>query len=366
MELTDFRNCARASLTLGPGLTALVGPNGAGKTNILEAVAFVAGLGSIRGAPVPDAALVKQGADSAVIRCRARSDGGRDVLVEAEINQTGRNRLQVNRRRVARHRDLVSAITTTIFSPDDLQLVKGGPDRRRRWLDDAVEACQPRAGAAVGQIKRILRQRNALLRQVGGHGARRFDADAAMTLDVWDSRLAAAGDEIRSRREGLLRALGPRLSSDYRRVAGRPAALSAGYSSSWGAEPLAEALAEARGADLRRGVSTVGPHRDDVTLEIDGRPARTHASQGEQRSLALALRLAVDAEIRRQRGENPVLLLDDVFSELDGARSDALVRVLPEGQCLLTAASGLPEGVRPEQILRVSSGSVASAPPGVR
>jgi len=235
--------------------------------------------------------------------------------------------------------------------------VKGEPARRRRWIEGALTAVRPPLGALRSEVDRILRQRNTLLRQAGG----RAGDDVAITLDVWDSRLAAAGDELRACRQELLDALKPRIRSHYAQIARNRSDADTSYVSSWGEGSLAAALAEARPDDLRRATSTVGPHRDDVLLRIGGLPARSHASQGEQRSLALALRLAVDAEVRERRDVQPVLLLDDVFSELDADRAAALLDALPRSQRILTTATGLPAGVRSDQLIRLAGGAAQTA-----
>ena len=355
LDLTDFRNYTQVGVSFNNGLTVIVGYNGQGKTNLLEAIGVAGGLGSIRGGQY--AAMVRHGADSAMVRCRVRTTADRDVSIEAMILSSGRSRFHVNRQRLARQSDLSDVLVVTVFSPDDLELVKGGPSNRRRWVDEALVASRPEFARVRGELDRVLRQRNALLRQVGA----RLDADAATTLDVWDDRLASVGDEIRRRRSELLEAVGPRLAADYEIMAGQADSVVARYESSWGDEPLASALIAARRSDLRRATTTVGPHRDDVALTIGGRPARTHASQGEQRSLALAMRLAADSEVRERRSVRPVLLLDDVFSELDRNRAAALLDALPAGQRILTTAtSALPAGVRPDQVLHVHAGALGA------
>ncbi len=350
LQLTDFRNHRSTEIELFDGLTAILGENGQGKSNLIEAIGWLAGIGSFRGAP--DDALISVGADSAVLRASIESDDGRSQLIEAEIPRIGRNRIQVNRQRLQRSRDLLGVIRVTVFSPDDLSLVKGGPALRRRWLDDALVGRQPRHDSLRSDLERVLKQRNALLRSAGG----RLDADAEFTLDVWDSKLADIGDALRNARLELLHEIAPRLSASYDSVARESALVTANYASSWQGA-LGDALAGSREIDVRRGVSTIGPHRDEVEFGIGGVPARTHASQGEQRSMALAMRLAVDAVVR-EAGWKPVLLLDDVFSELDPGRAGALLEALPEAQRLLTAASGLPKGSLPDHVLRVDGGRI--------
>lgn len=354
LELRDFRSYESADIEFGPGLTAIIGENGQGKTNLLEAIGWIAGLGSFRG--VPDDALVRTGADAAIIRATVEGADGRRQLVEVEIPRVGRNRIQVNRQRMRRTRDLVGVVQVTVFSPDDLELVKSGPAVRRRWLDDALVSRHPRHTAMRGEVERILRQRNALLRSTRG----RLDDDAAFTLDIWDEKLAAAGTSWRSAREALVAELGPHLAQAYDAVAREPSDVRVAYEASWDG-PLGEALAAARDLDVRRAVTTVGPHRDEVVLHIGDRPARTHASQGEQRSLALALRLAADAVVRAAGVAEPLLLLDDVFSELDPGRAEALLDALPAGQRLLTTAAWLPPSATPDQVVRVAEGALTTA-----
>jgi DNA replication and repair protein RecF len=349
--LTDLRSYAAAEVELAPGLTALLGDNGQGKTNLLEAVAWLATLGSFRGAP--NEALVRRGADRAVIRAEGEREG-RSILIEAEIVASGRNRVLVNRQPLKRARDLLGVLRVSVFSPDDLELVKGGPAERRRYLDDALVASHPRYDALRSEVDKVLKQRNALLKGCGG----RLDEGAAFTLDVWDAKLVESGGALASARRNLLERLAPVLSDTYDAVAHGPADVQVAYAAEWEALGLAEALAAARRDDVRRGVSTVGPHRDDVELHLGGMPARTHASQGEQRSLALALRLAAHQVITEVTGSSPILLLDDVFSELDPDRSDALLANLPDGQTLLTSASGLPPKAHPDLVLRVADGKV--------
>ena len=349
--LVDFRNYASAEVELAPdALTVVVGGNGQGKTNLLEAVGYLATLSSFRGAP-PEA-MVRSGRASAVVRAEGRRRG-RDLLLEAEINPSGRSRTLVDRQPLRRAADLLGALRVSLFSPDDLELVKGGPSARRRYLDDALVALHPRNAAIRADAERVLRQRNALLKQCRG----RLDAAAESTLDVWDAKLAATGEALASARDELVAALDVPVAKAYDELAGGPADVGIAYERSW-VGPLAAALAAARADDVRRGLTTVGPHRDELRLSVAGAPARTHASQGEQRSLALALRLALHGTVTEAVGEPPVLLLDDVFSELDADRSAALVAHLPDGQALLTTAGAVPAGIRPDRVVRVGDGRV--------
>ncbi|HZN13655.1 MAG TPA: DNA replication/repair protein RecF [Acidimicrobiales bacterium] len=348
--LTDFRNYESADVALAPeGLTVVAGGNGEGKTNLLEALGYLATLTSFRGAPTE--ALIRVGAASAIVRAEGDRDGRR-LLVETEIAPSGRGRVLVNQQPLRRSRDLLGAFRATVFAPDDLELVKGGPAGRRDYLDHLLVALQPLQGELHSDVERILRQRNALLKQAGG----RLSAEIVDTLDVWDARLAEKGSALAEAREALVADLEPELGKAYDQVAHTAAAVNARYTRSWTTPDLATALADARTDDVRRGVSTVGPHRDELQLTIAGLPARTHASQGEQRSLALALRLAGHTVVTEAIGSPPTLLLDDVFSELDPARSEALLAHLPEGQALLTTAGPVPPGARPAAVIRVRNG----------
>jgi DNA replication and repair protein RecF len=349
--LNDFRSYRDVEVAFSEGLTALLGRNGQGKSNLLEAVAWLATLESFRDAP--NDALVRDGEPHAVIRAEVERDS-RELLVEAQLVRAGRNRVQVNRQPLRRARDLLGSFRVSVFAPDDLVLVKGGPSERRRVLDDTLVALNARNDALRADVDKVLRQRGALLKQAGG----RLTEDIAFSLDVWDAKLTEAGELLASARIDLLAALGPVLGDVYDRVAREPAAVTARYVAPWRDEGLASALAAARQDDVRRGVSTVGPHRDDIELAIGGRSARTHASQGEQRSLALAFRLAAHHVVTEATGSPPVLLLDDVFSELDPDRSDALLANLPHGQTVLTSASGLPPKARPDVVLRVEAGHI--------
>jgi DNA replication and repair protein RecF len=354
LELADFRIFRAVQLDLeAEGTTVITGPNGTGKTSVLEALAYLGTRRSFRGAP-PEA-MVRTGTESAIVR--AELDGGDSpTLVEAQIRPAGRSRTQVNRKSVNGRRELGAAAPCTIFSPEDLGIVSGGPKGRREVLDDALALLDAEGARAADETDRILRQRAALLRQSGGRAGEEIMA----TLDVWDQRLADAGKVLAAARERLVADLDPLVASAYSHLAGSgdEAVTVQRYVRSWDGD-LLDALAASRRDDLRRGVNTVGPHRDDLLLEIDGREARTHASQGEQRCLALALRLGVHRLIRARTPLVPTLLLDDVFSELDPARSRALVAELPAGQSILTTAAPLPEGITVTRLLAVETLDVA-------
>ena len=353
LQLVDFRNYGEASLQFESGTTAVLGDNGQGKTNLAEALAYLATLDSFRGAPTE--ALIRNGADSAVVRAEIRHDDGRELLVEAEISRNGRNRILVNRQRLARSRELLGVIRVSVFAPDDLALVKGGPGERRRWMDDSLVALAVKHDALRLEIDRILKQRNSLLKQAGG----RLNDDLAITLDVWDAKLAQSGEQLGHARATLVARLTPMIMEAYEQLAGGPTPIEMIYEPAWRRSGLLNALSAVRQDDVRRQSSTVGPHRDDVEFAINGMAARTHASQGEQRCLALAVRLATHRLIADKVGSPPILVLDDVLSELDPSRASALLAHLPTGQVIITSASELPPDARPQRILHITGGTVS-------
>ena len=352
--LTDFRCFETTTFEPDPnGLTVLRGENGAGKTSLLEAVAWLATQRSFRGAPRE--AMIRAGAPQAVIRAEA-SSGTRQLLVEAELPAHGAARAQVNRQPVRRRADLGQAVRVSVFSPDDLALVQEGPSHRREYLDDTLVGRHPRFESLHDEVERILRQRSALLRQAG-----RSEAAVETSLDVWDARLASAGEALASAREELANSLSPLVGDAYGRLARtEPGAVELSYRRSWDG-PLDRALAAARRDDLRRQATTVGPHRDELEISVEGRPARSQASQGEQRSVALALRLAAHHLACAEHEEPPILLLDDVFSELDLHRATALVELMPPGQTILTTAVDPPSIVTPDRVVEVAHGRLIGA-----
>jgi DNA replication and repair protein RecF len=355
IELVDFRNYQHARFELTGGVTAVLGRNGQGKTNLAEAIAYLATLSSFRGAP-PEA-LIADGAEQAVVRATLRDDDGRQLLIEAELNRTGRSRVQVNRQRLTRARDLLGVLRVSVFAPDDLSMIKGGPAERRRFLDDTLVALATKYDAARLELDRVVRQRNVLLKQAAG----KLTDEVAATLDVWDTRLAELGGRFGHARATLVARCQPMIAEAYDQLAGAPAAVNVAYDPAWRRGGLAEALRAARADDVRRGVSTVGPHRDELNIEVGGMPARTHASQGEQRTLALAMRLAAHRLVAERTESVPVLVLDDVLSELDPERATALLAHLPPGQVVITSASPLPAAAKPDRTLEIRAGTVVEA-----
>jgi len=350
LALTDFRSYADTSVELGPGVTTFTGLNGEGKTNLVEAVGYLATLGSHRVAT--DAPLVRHGAERAVLRAVVTGIGG-SALVEVELNPGRANRVRLNRAPLPRPRDILGTVRTVLFAPEDLALVKGDPGDRRRFLDDLLVATAPRYAGVRADYERVLRQRTALLKSAGAKGHLRGAARESVTatLDAWDAQLARAGAPLLTGRMRLVAALRPHVSTAYDAVSGgNPGDGSAiSYRACVDAigpddqPPVVEAailkaLAGVRASELDRGVCLIGPHRDELELSIGGLPARGYASHGESWSLALALRLASFA-LLREDGEDPVLILDDVFAELDAGRRERLAALVAGAeQVLITAA----------------------------
>jgi DNA replication and repair protein RecF len=305
-------------------------------------------LRSFRG--VGKEALVRVGSDKASVRCELQH-GTRRVEIDVDILPGRRDRAERNRDRVEGARDLLEVLQTTLFTPDDLELAKGSPALRRDLLDDVIAATRPRLGAERANLDRILRQRNALLRQLGG----RLTDSAASTLAVWDERLAETGERVAVERARLTEDLEPLATEAFSSLAPGAGALRLRYARSYDG-PLAAALVAARDDDLRRQVTTVGPQRDDLEISAGSLDARTRLSQGRQRCVALALRLSTHRYVTEITGTIPVLLLDDAFSELDENTARALVDELQVGQAVLTTAGLLPAGAHPDLVVRLVNG----------
>lgn len=355
LELTDFRNYHRAEIDLSPGLNLVVGGNGQGKTNLLEAIHLLCAHGSHRSSTL--APLIRDSQESSIIRGTAQV-AGREMSVDAEIRRSGGLRVLVNKL----SSPVSSGPAAIIFSPEDLAILKGGPEERRRMLDQAAAMVRPRASADRQEFERVLRQRNGVLK------ASFSNPRALKTLGVWDEQLARAGAALVAHRLEVLGAIRPAAEKHYQRLAGAQVP-EFHYSASWRTREgddllslsadLAKALEDSHSRDLERGVSTVGPHRDDLAIELDGADARTHASQGEQRTLALSLRLAQRDLVASVRDEDPVLLLDDVFSELDRARRSELGSlVAASGQAIATTTGVEGISASPAAVVRVEGGRV--------
>ncbi|MET0642671.1 MAG: DNA replication/repair protein RecF [Jiangellaceae bacterium] len=352
LSLVDFRSYSEVELALQSGVTAFIGANGQGKTNLIEAIGYLAGLASHRVAQ--DAPLVRLGAERAVIRGTVVRDN-RSTLVEIEITPGKTNRARINRAPVPRPREVLGLVRSVLFAPEDLALVKGDPAERRRFLDDLLVARAPRLAGTRADYDRVLRQRNALLKSASAavRASRRgIESLDLRTLDVWDTHLARSGADLLAARLELVEILRPLVAKSYDAVADGIATGEArlDYRSSLGRDvelspdrdlltaAIIEATARFRREEIDRGISLFGPHRDDLVLGLGPMPAKGFASQGEAWSFALALRLA-SFDLLRSNGDDPILLLDDVFAELDIGRRDRLARLVGEAeQVLVTAA----------------------------
>ena len=349
LQLVDFRSYSDVVVEFTSGVTTLVGRNGVGKTNIVEGIGYAGGLSSHRVAT--DAPLIRSGAERALVRVEVHRDD-RAQLIEIEITAGKANRARLNRNAVSRARDVVGVLRTVMFAPEDLSLVKGDPAERRKFLDDLVVLQQPRMAGVKADYDRVLKQRNSLLKSAM---SARGSADVAATLDVWNTQLASLGSQLLSARAHLLAELLPPASESYRTLApgGGELALSITGSVSAGAdaeEQLLAAMAARRSEELARGVTLVGPHRDDLVIGLGEHPAKGYASHGESWSCALALRLGSYHLLRRaDDGGDPVLILDDVFAELDAGRRRCLAEMVADAeQVIVTAAvdDDVPEPLR--------------------
>jgi DNA replication and repair protein RecF len=363
LSLADFRSYGRVEVPLEAGVTVFTGANGQGKTNLVEAVEFLATLGSHRVAS--EAPLVRAGAERAIARARVQAglEDTRSLLLEIEIIPGRANKASLNRAPLRRPRDLLGALRVVLFSPEDLAIVKGDPGERRRFIDELVTARWPRLSGVRADYDQVLRQRSSLLKTLSGRHGRVAGEDVAITLDIWDAQLAGLGAELVAARLATLAELAPLLASAYADIAPTNNLAAATYKSSAFAAPATEPaetdeavatfetmtvaelaaqleakMLERRGEEIARGLCLVGPHRDDITLTLGDLPTRGYASHGEAWSMALALRLAGFALLRAD-GVEPVLILDDVFAELDETRRARLAELIAGAeQVLITAA----------------------------
>ena len=375
VSLADFRNYVRADLALAAGPTVLVGRNGQGKTNLAEAIVFLSSVGSHRVSA--DAPLVREGADAAIVRARL-AHGQRRVQLEVQINRQGSNRARVNGAAI-RTSELPRYAQVVLFAPEDLQIVRGDPSARRRFADALLVQRSPRTAGVLADYDRVLRQRNALLKSARARGVK---GEGLATLDVWDEKLVALGAEIVDARAALTEELAEPLARAYAGIAGADHDPSLEWALSVrGADPEEDAagprvepasagsteelfraaLSAARAAELDRGVTLVGPHRDDLVIRIKGLPVRGYASHGESWSAALALRLA-SAELLRALSPlgDPILVLDDVFAELDADRRARLADLAGAyEQTIVTAAveEDVPAALRARTV-RIEAGTI--------
>ena len=350
LTLTDFRSYETLSLEFEQGVNLLIGPNGQGKTNIVEAIAYLATLSSHRVAA--DAPLVRMNAASAVIATRV-VEGDRAITIEFQINPGRANKVRINRAAAAKARDALGLIRTVVFAPEDLAIVKGDPSERRHFMDQLLIQRTPRMAGVIADYERVVKQRNALLKSAS---VARGSSSVPETLQVWDEQLSAFGAEITAARISTLQDMSDPVTGAYRDVAGAERAVSPteltmtyvakalGEQSNPGADVdawrdiLASALLDRRRDELGRGLTLVGPHRDDIALGLGELPVKGFASHGEAWSVALALRLG-SATVLRNDGIDPIVVLDDVFAELDVARRERLIELIaPSTQVFITAA----------------------------
>lgn len=349
LSLTDFRNYEGAEVDFAPGANLFVGSNGQGKTNLVESLGFLSTLGSHRVST--DHAMIRQGCDSAIVRARLEH-GERQVLAEVQINRTGANRAQINRSAI-RTRELPRYFSSVLFAPEDLALVRGEPSGRRKFLDELLVLRMPRLAGTIADYERVLKQRNSLLKTARASGSA---AGSLTTLEIWDERLVAIGSEIIEARGRLVAELRPEVTAAYIAIAGEDhrATVSSQLSIVDEADAPADgpmtaetaaglfrtSLERVRRAEIDRAITLVGPHRDDLVLGLNGMGARGYASHGESWSFALALKLASADVLRRESTTgDPVLILDDVFAELDQSRRARLAGAVSGfGQVLITAA----------------------------
>ena len=350
IEIRDFRPYHHVRLELSEGLTVLTGPNGSGKSSVLEACGCLAGMQSFRGASLAD--LVRVGAPVAVLRGEFWAQE-RYVLVETEIAQ--RRRILLDKSPLTRSGDLEKLVSVVVFQPDDLEIPKGSPSVRRAACDEAVVGLFPFASELLSSLNNCLKQRNALLRRFSSQQQRStLDESIAHSLDIWDERFADIGTRWAELRKGALAEIQPYMAGKFTQLnppGAREIVLS--YEPEWLETGLLQSLQNMRQTDLARASTSVGPHRDDIFWRIDGMAVRTHASQGQQRALVLAFRLALHSALAERFGKMPVLMLDDVFSEMDMTRQELLLDLLPNCQVLLTTAGVLPRSRIPDAVIPV-------------
>lgn len=350
LQLADFRSYSAVDISLESGVTTFVGANGQGKTNLVEAVEYLSTHASHRVST--DLPLVRAGAERAIVRAgvQAGLEDSRRLVLELEITPGKANRARLNKAPMQRSREIVGILRTVVFAPEDLAIVKGDPSERRRFLDELLVARWPRLAGVRADYDRVLKQRNSLLKSLAGRsrGGRPPGPEAESTLEVWNTHLARSGAELLSARLSTLTDLMPHVAKSYADIAPTNNDAVADYKASvdltgaTDADALTEAMLAAiqdrRSDELQRGVSLVGPHRDDIVLSLGQLPAKGYASHGESWSYALACKLG-SFQLLLDDGIQPVLLLDDVFAELDTTRRERLARgVAGAEQVLVTAA----------------------------
>ena len=335
--LQDFRNYQEIDLPLPEGQIILLGDNGQGKSNLLEAVGYLGMARSFRG--VPTEALIRKDCETAIIRADIQHVN-RALLVEAEISRARQNKVFINKQKITPLRNLNGLIPITIFGPDDLNLIKSGPSIRRNYIDDLLVQLHPKNIQTRIDIEQVLKQRNALLKQARG----RLTEDINVTLQVWDEKLHSLSEEWGQERKSILKEINAYAEQAYLELSGGKVSLELIYDPPWLEQGLLHVFQQVRDDELRRGTTLAGPHRDEINVFLSGLPARTHASQGEQRTIALSLRIAGHLLLENVHQTKPLLLLDDVFSELDSNRAKGLLDLLVADQTFISTA------IKPEYI----------------
>jgi len=352
--LTNFRNYETAHLVFNEGTTLITGDNGNGKTNLLEAIAWFSKGKSFRG--VPNEALIQENEEKAILRAEITLDT-RKTTLEAELNNFGRNQFQINGKRVNKKKELQEKIRTTIFGPEDLALIKGSPSKRRNYLDELLLDLHTKNQLIKNNFEKCLKQRNTLLKQAKG----RLTTEIETTLNIWDEKFSESGQLLALERINLLEQLKPEIENILKKFTNNQDNVSFKYEQLWEQEKLYETLQTERETDIRRGTTTSGPHKDEIEIKINNLLSKNHSSQGEQRSLALGLRLAGHEIVKKISGSEPIVLLDDVFSELDDTRCQTLIDLLPKKQAVLTTTGELPNGVKADYKYHVVEGIIQSS-----
>ncbi|MGC8464991.1 MAG: DNA replication/repair protein RecF [Acidimicrobiales bacterium] len=353
LSLVDFRNWSELNIGFqSDKLTFILGDNAQGKTNILEGIYFGARHKSFRSSErLP---LIREGAEQSIIRIEVLSRDRRRMIA-SQINRYGRDRVLINGKQTVRFDGLLYDFPIVVFQPDDLSIIKDSPSYRRSYIDEAVESVDVQYGQLSSQYDRLLRQRNNLLRSIGNRPA----PSEILTLDVWDEQLSDAAEKITLRRKEGLEELSDFILSSYRRISGDNKRIELQYAQSW-SDSVLSSLRKTRENDLRKQSTGIGPHRDDIVINLDGFNSRNSVSQGEQRTLAVVLKLASATMIEKVTGETPVVLLDDIVSEFDSKRVTRLFESLPSGQ-IFVSGTFIPEGLSGSVVVEIERGTLHGA-----
>lgn len=337
LELRDFRNYTSINFNRVPtGIVAIIGNNGQGKTSLLEALGYLSTKNSFRGASKD--VMIRYGQNESIIRGEFTSSGGRDLLIEASISKLRADKFLINKQPQTRTSSVNHVIPITIFSAQDVEVVRGAPALRRGFLDSGVSMIFPKGDSIIASLDKVLRQRATLLKQSGGKST----PEVVSTLDVWDQQLSHYGNQLVELREQLVDLITPYFRRAYRDISGSNDDVSLFYSRSWQGE-LSDELKNNRNEDLKRQINSIGPHRDDLEIHLNNHLARHTGSQGEQRTSAYSLKVALHSLYRERSNEDPILLLDDVFSELDEQRSQSLISSISATQTFITTTGKIPE-----------------------